>query len=233
VSSDHFFCYLLLTAIASKADIRVQEVAVRPRARRSARFISRIPTMGSDTSICWLFQAKLTDGSLFAIDVCSAQYTINAPEDCDRGVFPWEQYMERLSVSHGDFVTERRLGFCILAQDYYPVTGTVENIKAGIFTAEDIQSVAEFLVKAVSESTIQVLPKNHNGLTLERLLRLPPSDYNKGVESFKTCHQQSLQARRCIIDHGDTQYLLANRYEAGSWDIPPEMLPGNLEGFVN
>ena len=184
-----------LTWLASKFKIKIKEVAIRPRVRRLTRFVSRISVPGEDTSISWLFRATLRDGSSFAIDVCNAQYSVNSSEDADRGVFPWEQYMERLSVSHGDFVREQTLEACLRAQMTADLTGTVADVQAGILTAHDKQIVARVFVSTLVMLTLTTLPCLY-GLTLTELMGRPSPGFDEAVKTFKTCHQKGLDGMR-------------------------------------
>jgi hypothetical protein len=79
----------------------LEEEAIRPQARRYARFVPQLSASSADPPVTWLFRATLRDGSTFAIDVCNAQYTASTVEDTHCGVFPWDQYMERLRVEVG------------------------------------------------------------------------------------------------------------------------------------
>jgi hypothetical protein len=208
---------ILLISLASKTKVKIQEVAIRPRVRRFTRFVSRISVLENDTSICWVFRATLSDGSAFAIDVCNAQYGVSSPEDADRGVFPWGQYMERLSVSHGDLIKEQALEVCFQAQTKAGLTGNVADVQAGVLTAEDKQAVARFFVSTVALVTALALPYSHGGLTLSKLVRLPSSGFDKAVTNFKTGHQKSLNGMRKMIDDGAAQRILLERFAGGQW----------------
>ena len=205
----------MLTWLASKFKIKIKEVAIRPRVRRLTRFVSRISVPGEDTSISWLFRATLRDGSSFAIDVCNAQYSVNSLEDADRGVFPWEQYMERLSVTHGDLVREQALEACLRAQMTADLTGTVADVQAGILTAHDKQTVARVFVSTLAMFSVITLPLN--GLTLTELMGRSSPGFDEGVKSFKTCHQKGLDGTRKMIDDGAAQWMLLERFAAGAW----------------
>jgi hypothetical protein len=194
-------------------------VAVRPRAQRFTRFVSRISVPGHDKSICWLFRATLKDGSTFAIDVCNAQYTVNTSEDSGCGVFPWKSYMERLSVSKGDLMNEQALGFCYTVRYNAGLTGNLEDARAGRLTVADKQCLSEFMVSKAAQGTSRTMPCDVDAakLTLDKLLRLPSSAYDEGVKRFRVCLQKCLDVVRIALGGGAAQMLLLGRFANGTW----------------
>ena len=174
--------------------MKVQEVLIVPKACYFTRFISRVDFPGNDPGICWLLRATLRDGSEFAIDVCNAQYAINTAEDSNCGVFPWEPYMERLSVSNRGSVEGCDLGFCWKGGGGDP-TGSVEDIKNGSLTAEDKQFAGTLMVSCAIER-ISITPG-----------KLPY--YDEGRTNFKAAYQQCLDiVRGNLVDGGAQQLLL-------------------------
>jgi len=198
----------------------VREVAVRLKTRRFTRFVPRIPAPSVDPSVSWIFRATLKDGSAFAIDVCNAQYTVNTPEDADRGVFPWEQYLTRLRVAPGDVLDEQALGSRVKIRYTETLTGTVEELQAGIITPEDKQNVAEHVAMAVGlVASTNMLPE-HGGLTVPKLIGLPSPGHEEGLNKFKDCHQRAMRIARDRIDHGDAQRLLFKQHVTGFFGPP-------------
>lgn len=210
----------ILTTTGTNDKIQIKEIALRSKAHRFVRFVPQRSSSLADPSVGWLFCATLRDGSKFAIDVCNAQYTVNTSEDANCGVFPWEQYMTRLSVSHGDLVSEQDLGFCLNTPYSADPTGTARAVEAGILTLEDEQCVAEIFASSVTTVSPMVLSFKHDGLTLTKLLDLPASGHEEGVVIFKAGHQQCLDHARGSLDRGDAQWMLLERFRAGAWIGP-------------
>jgi hypothetical protein len=215
-------CFLL-TPLAAKSKIKVQEVAIRPRAHRFTRFVSRISIPGQDTSICWLLRATLRDGSTFAIDVCNAQYAGNTTEDSGCGVFPWGPYMERLSASQGNVVSEQALEFCSTVVYNYSMTGNLGDVRAGRLTVADKRSLSEFMVSKATSSSHRTLPRDKGGvkLTLDKILRLPSSGYDEGVKTFRVCNQKCLDLIANTLGNGGAQMLIMGRFAGGTWPGGP------------
>ena len=193
----------------------MEEEAIRPQARRYARFVPQLSASSADPTITWLFRATLRDGSTFAIDVCNAQYTASTVEDTHCGVFPWDQYMERLRVEVGGAFVG--LGFCATRRTRTDMTGTVEDVASGIFTAADKQTVAEVLAMSIIAVVSMALTHSTKGLTMAKLVGLPSSDYVTGVQHFRFCLQECLKFARERIEAGDAQGMLLSRFEAGLW----------------
>jgi hypothetical protein len=195
-------------------------MAIRPKARRSVRFVPRGSSSSVDQSVGWLFCAILSDGSKFAIDVCNAQYTVNTADDAVCGVFPWEPYMRRLSVAHGDIVAHQYLSYCLDNRYSAGLTGTAKDVEAGIFTAEDKEGAAEICATAVHTIVSVVMELKHGGLTITKLMGLPASGYEEGVNSFKAVYQQCFDHARGSLERGDAQWMLLERFKAGAWIGP-------------
>jgi hypothetical protein len=211
---------MVLSATGTKARIQVKEMAIRPKARRFVHFVPRSASSSADPSVGWLFCATLSDGSKFAIDVCNAQYTVNTSEDPVCGVFPWEQYMERLSVTHGDLVGHQYLGYCLDNRYTAGMTGTARDVQAGIFTLKDKECVAGIFATGTYTLTSAVLHLKNGGLTMSNLVGLPTSGYEERLNIFKARHQERLGHARNSVDRGDAQWMLLERFRAGAWIGP-------------
>jgi hypothetical protein len=171
--------------------MEVSEVAIRPKARRFAQFVARDPAYTTG-SVCWVLRATLRDGSTFAIDVCNAQYAASTPEDALCGVFPWEQYMQRLSVSDSDIVNTQILGSIGNQRLGTKMTSPLASAKAGVMTAEDKQCSADIMAMMIQEVTSGGVIRPQNGVAIRKLMFLPSSDYDEEVEIFKALHERCL-----------------------------------------
>jgi hypothetical protein len=121
--------------------IVVDEVPIDPRrTARSVRFAEDDDTASDKSPMHWVFRAILPNGETFAIDPCNAQYSCTTPQERSHGVFPWESYMQRLSVSKPS--GPQRLGHHAPNLLADPV-GSVAACEANLFADEDIRSSAE------------------------------------------------------------------------------------------
>lgn len=145
---------------------------------------------------------------MLAIDVCNAQHAVNTLENSGCGVFPWEPYMERLSVSQGDFVNEQALGFCFNVREDARMTGNVEDIRAGRLTAADKRCLAEFMVSKAAQGTSTTMPQGNNAMTLAKFMGLASSDFDEGAKRFRDYHQRCLGLIRKMLAGGGAQMLI-------------------------
>jgi hypothetical protein len=166
-------------------------VAIRSKARRFARFVARGSARTSG-SICWILRATLRDGSTFAIDVCNAQYAASTPEDAFCGVFPWEQYMERLSVAKSDIIDTQVLNSSANMRLRTKLVSTLASVKAGVMAAEEKHCSADIMAMMIQEVTRGLIYRSPKSVAVEKLTLLPSSDYEKEVNNFKAVHQRCL-----------------------------------------
>jgi hypothetical protein len=122
---------------------------------------------------------------MFAIDPCNAQYSFTTSRERNCGVFPWESYLGRLSVTDIGEVH----GLCY----HKPIlsihqVGSLEEGQADIFADADIRHVAESLPSTACKSKMLAarLQSDH-GLSLESLMSRSSNngEYAANVKLFK------------------------------------------------
>lgn len=127
--------------------------------------------------------------------------------------------MERLSVSQEDVVNEQALEFCATVRYNAGLTGNLQDVRAGRLTVADKQCLSEFMISKAALGTSRLMPhgKGGVGLTFEKLLRLPSSGYDEGVNRFRHCQQQCLDIVRRTLAGGGAQPLILGRFANGTW----------------
>jgi hypothetical protein len=176
----------------------VEEVTIDPRAQHSVRLDPLDKTSSNTSQACWIFRAKLKDGSMFAIDPCNAQYSFTTSQERNCGVFPWESYLNRLSVP--GIVAVQHLCYHTPNMGYSPV-GSIEEGLANNFADVDIRNAAETLASAgcSSQTTLKVL-QSVSRLSPEKLMHRDSSnaEYAANVEVFKDLLGPSLFKVRAV-----------------------------------
>lgn len=129
----------------SKLRFNVEEVTVDPKAPHSVRFAPLDISASNKSLIYWIFRVTLRDGSVFAFDPCNAQYSCTTIQERKCGVFPWESYLSRLSVT--SLIEVQGFLFNAPKGEVYPV-GNIKDGKANVFLDADIRSTAEWMASS-------------------------------------------------------------------------------------
>jgi hypothetical protein len=135
---------------------------------------------------------------MFAIDPCNAQYSFTTSQERNCGVFPWESYLNRLSVP--GIVAVQDLCYHTPNMGYSPV-GSIEEGLANSFADVDIRNAAETLASAgcSSKTTLKVL-QSDSRLSREKLMHRSSDNakYAADVEVFKDLLGPSLFKVRAV-----------------------------------
>ena len=152
----------------------------------------------SDQPVSWVFCATLQDDSKFAIDVCNAHYSMTTSQEHQCGVFPWEEYLQRLDIHKGTQIDYKPLIHCLDVNRYLKPTGTIKDGDVGIFALEDIRrSVIGAAV--ISSKVCCAVLQERTKWKLAILLRASSADFDRGFAVYKHCFQLCYKEKRKIM----------------------------------
>lgn len=151
---------------------------------------------------------------MFAIDPCNAQYSFSTTQERNCGVFPWQSYLSRLSLSGGAPTNVQRLGFHAPSPTIYPV-GKLADGQRNIFVDADIRSTAESMAPGTLCAVCVTLPML-NTLTLEKLMARASSqaEHAADVGIFKDHLQGAINAGR-VTGKGIKDLLMERLHHKG------------------
>lgn len=182
------------------------------------RFVPQGAAGAKSPKESWIFCATLRDGSQFAIDLCNAQYNMTTAQEHTSGVFPWEQYMQRLAIPGGIPVKTQHLVYCFTDSVAAKFKGTAQDADAGRFVEEDLRIAAQVRASGTLNITLMALPlSNKMGYTLAQLMSLKSAEFDIAAAKFKACQSASMGFLRDTIDRGDVTWILTERLHKGGW----------------
>lgn len=147
MSTSQHFPLTCTDVSACKSTIQVDDVTIEPRAPLSVRFASLDFTSSNKSPTYWIFRAKLSDGSEFAIDPCNAQYSFTSAQERNCGVFSWQSYLNRLSITVSAISDIQDLRSHAPKRDVYPV-GSIKDGEKDVFIDADFRSTAELMASS-------------------------------------------------------------------------------------
>jgi hypothetical protein len=149
---------------------------------------------------------------MFAIDPCNAQYSFTTVQERNGGVFPWDFFLNRLSLASGAPVSIQSLGSHAPSPTAPPI-GNIEDGKRHIFVDADIRSTAELMMSRRIVEACVTMPAT---LTLDKLMahKSKQIEYASNVSAFKNHLEAVIEAGR-TTERGIKDVLMGRLHRKG------------------
>lgn len=168
------------------------------------------PASENDGTYC-AFRVTLRDGSTYAIDLCNAQYQTTTVLEHEHAIFPWDAYLERLSVSESDLLDTKpalsTASTVCCTETYLIPSGRLEDMEASIYLREDVQVSTEAFTWSCYRNALLDW-EGACGMSTVKLLSLPRDHYESAIGILKRHQQRRFVTMRCVLDNGEMTKLL-------------------------
>jgi len=172
------------------------------------RFTSQEFPVGDIDGTHTLFRVTLKDGSAYAIDLCNAQYRMTTALEHEHAMFPWDGYLERLSVDEDNIESITSAPSAVLALINYQIPSErLEAMKAGTYVRDDVHTATNMLI-ASDYAKAAIDWESVCGTSMLKLFGLPQENYDSIIKRIKLYQQKRFEEMRRLLDDGRMTIVL-------------------------